>query len=243
MALAFLAGIWTAARRAPFGGIPGEKLLDLGPWLIVGGIAGARLLYVISYWPERFAGQPLSELFMVWNGGLVYYGGFIGAALACIVYARVRKLPLWKLADVMAPSVALGSAFGRIGCFLNGCCYGRACHLPWAVTFPETARGAPPGVPLHPTQIYDSLLNLALYGGLAWLYRRKKFDGQVFASYLVGYALLRSFVEAFRGDYPVYLNGWATPGQKVSLGIFAAGLLLWWGLPRLSLRQKASGKK
>jgi phosphatidylglycerol---prolipoprotein diacylglyceryl transferase len=94
-------------------------------------------------------------------------------------------------------------------------------------------------VPLHPTQIYDSLLNLALYASLAWLYRRKKFDGQVFATYLVGYALLRSLVEVFRGDYPQrYLGGWATPAQLVSIGIFGAGLVLLFLLPHFGAGQK-----
>lgn len=225
VALAFVAGLWTASRRSARDGIPGEKILDLGPWLIVGAILGARILYVTSYWREEFSGRSVMEIFAVWRGGLVFYGGLIGASLACVLYARWKRVPLWKLADVLAPSVALGSVFGRLGCLLNGCCYGSACHLPWAITFPPESRSAPPGVPLHPVQLYDSLLNLVCYLGLAWLYRRKKFDGQVFAVYLVAYAFLRSFVEMFRGDYPQhYLGGWATPAQLLSIAILAAGL-------------------
>ena len=237
VALAFLAGLWTASRRGLREGFSAEKILDLGPWLIVGTILGARTLYVISYWNEQFAGEPLVEIFKVWRGGLVYYGGLIGASLACVLYARVKKLPLWKLADVVAPSIALGYVFGRIGCLMNGCCYGRECHLRWAITFPPGSHPAPAGIPLHPTQVYDSLLNLFFYLFLAWLYRRKKFDGQVFAAYLIGYALLRSFVEFFRGDYPVhYLGGWATPAQVVSIGILAVGLILLAFLPRTTQR-------
>jgi phosphatidylglycerol---prolipoprotein diacylglyceryl transferase len=228
VATAFLAGLWTASRRSLRDGISGDKILDLGPWLIIGAILGARALYVISYWHEQFANHPISEIFMVWKGGLVYYGGLIGATLAGILYAQLKKIPMWKLGDAIAPSVALGYVFGRIGCLMNGCCYGRACHLPWAITFPSVSNGAPPGVPLHPTQIYDSLLNLLFYAFLSWLYRRKKFDGQVFAAYLIGYALLRSFVEIFRGDYPQhYLGGWATPAQVVSIGIVLVGVTLW----------------
>ena len=235
VALGFLAGLWTASRRGLREGIPSEKILDLGPWLIVGTIIGARTLYVISYWREEFAGKSIGEIFMVWHGGLVFYGGFIGASLACVLYTRLKMLPLWKVADTVAPSIALGSVFGRIGCLLNGCCYGRECHLPWAITFPPGSRPAPPGIPLHPTQVYDSLLNLGLYIGLAALYRRKKFDGQVFAGYLVGYAVCRSIVEFFRGDYPQhYLGGWATPAHLVSIGILAMGVLLWSLLPRWS---------
>ena len=226
VALAFLMGLWTASRRSPHEGIQGEKVLDLGPWLIVGAIVGSRALFVISYWQEEFAGRPLVEVFKVWRGGLVFYGGLIGASLAFVCYARLKMLPLWKFADVLAPSIALGSVFGRIGCLLNGCCYGRECHLPWAITFPASSVSAPPGVPRHPTQIYDALLNLLLYAVLAWLYRRKKFDGQVFALYLVGYALFRSLVEIFRGDYGQHYLGWATPAQLVSIGTLVAGLAL-----------------
>jgi len=236
IAIAFLAGLWTASRRAVLTGIPGEKILDLGPWLIVGAILGARTLYVTSYWNEQFAGKPITEIFMVQKGGLVYYGGLIGASLACILFSQFKKLPLWKLADIMAPSIALGYVFGRIGCLLNGCCYGRACSALWAVTYPADHPTHPVGgtaTPVHPTQIYDSLLNLCLYLFLAWLFRRKKFDGQVFATYLICYACTRSFVEMFRGDYPIhYLGGWATPAHLISIGILVAGGTLLFLLPR-----------
>lgn len=236
MALAFLAGLWTASRRAQRDGITPEKILDIGPWLIVGAIAGARLFYVATYWDTLmdrplFPQAPWTEIFMVQRGGLVYYGGLMGAALACILFARIKQLPLWKLADILAPSIALGYVFGRIGCLLNGCCYGRVCSLPWAIHFPPGHETYPNGV--HPTEVYDSLLNLLLYAALAWLYRRKQFDGQVFAVYLLCYALTRSFVEMFRGDYTsAHLHDGLTPAHLVSIGIFAAGLALIRLLPR-----------
>jgi phosphatidylglycerol:prolipoprotein diacylglycerol transferase len=245
MAAGFLAGFWTASRRARFDKIPAETVLDLGPWLLVGSIIGARVLYVITFWREQFANAPVTEMFMVQKGGLVYYGGLIGASLAVIMYSRVRKVGLWKLADVLSPSIALGYVFGRIGCLMNGCCYGRACSMPWAIRFPaghETHPVGGLGIPVHPTQIYESLLNLCLYVALAWLYRRKKFDGQIFAIYLICYSLLRSFVETFRGDYPDYqhfLGGWATPAQLVSIGILIAGIGLIAALPRFKSAAKA----
>ena len=208
--------------------------MDVGPWLILGTIVGARALYVISYWKEEFANKPLREIFMVHHGGLVFYGGLIATIAVVIIYVHIRKLPLWKFADALAPSTALGYVFGRAGCLMNGCCYGRPTDLPWAIHFP--ADHPTKGVGVHPTQIYDSLLSAGLYLALAWLYRRKKFDGQVFASYLMAYAVMRSFVEFFRGDYRVhYLGGWATPAHLVSLGIFVAGALLYWKLPRREL--------
>jgi len=242
MALAFMAGLWTASRRGLRDNFSPEKILDLGPWLIVGAVLGARTLYVVSYWREEFAGRPLSEIFMIQHGGLVYYGGFIGAALACIIYARLKKLPLWKLADVVTPSIALGYIFGRIGCLLNGCCYGRVCTLPWAIHFPPSHETH--GVSLHPTQLYDAVLNAGLYAGLAWLYRRKKFDGQVFAVYLLCYAVTRSFVEYFRGDYtPEHLFAGLTPGQLVSVGIFAAGSILYWKRIGSGCNKTENGRK
>jgi len=229
--LGFVAGLWTAGRRGVRDGFAPEVFQDLGVWLIVGTILGARTLYVVSYWKESFAGHPWTEIFKVWEGGLVFYGGLIGASLATIICAQRKKLRLWKLADALAPSISLGYFFGRLGCFMNGCCYGRPTDLPWAVHFPPDNPYYPQGV--HPTQLYESFLGLALYAALARLYRRKKFDGQIFAIYLMCYAVLRSFVETLRGDYPVhYLGGWATPAQLVSFGIFTAGLVLYWQLPR-----------
>ena len=227
VALAFVFGLWTATRRARRVNVSSETISDVTLWLMVGTILGARTVYVITYWQDEFAGQPLTEIFAIWHGGLVYYGGLIGATLAGILCLRWKKLPIWKIADIFAPSIALGSVFGRIGCFLNGCCYGRACDLPWAVRFPADNPLHPPTTPVHPTEIYDALLNLGLYFFLAWLFRRKKFDGQVFATYLIGYAITRSFVEYFRGDYNAAHHHFGlTPAQLVSVPIFVAGLTL-----------------
>jgi phosphatidylglycerol:prolipoprotein diacylglycerol transferase len=225
IALAFFAGLWTATRRARRENIPGEKIADVVLWLMTGSIIGARFVYVTTYWKDEFAGQPLTEIFKIWHGGLVYYGGLIGAILAGYIYLRWKKMPLWKTADVLAPSIALGNVFGRIGCLLNGCCYGRACSLPWAIHFP--ADHATHGAPVHPTEIYDALDNFVLYLFLAWLFRRKKFDGQVFATYLIGYAVTRTIMECFRDDYTTgHIHYGLTPGELISIPIFIAGLAL-----------------
>jgi phosphatidylglycerol:prolipoprotein diacylglycerol transferase len=225
VAIAFIAGLWTASRRAGRDGFTREQILDSGPWLIVGSIIGARALYVISYWQRDFAGESWVKIFKIREGGLVFYGGLIGAGLAMLIYLHLKKLPVWKFADALAPSVSLGHIFGRLGCLMNGCCYGRPTEVPWAIHFPDDHETHGAGV--HPTQIYEAALSLALYGALAWLYRRKKFDGQVFATYLMSYAVVRSLVESFRGDYPTrYFGGVVTPGQLVSIGIFATGIIL-----------------
>jgi phosphatidylglycerol:prolipoprotein diacylglycerol transferase len=225
IALAFLAGLWTATRRARRENISGERIADVTLWLMIGSIVGARFVYVTTYWKTEFADQPVSEIFMIQHGGLVYYGGLIGATIAGMIYLRWKKMPLWKTADVLAPSIALGSVFGRAGCLLNGCCYGRVCSLPWAIRFP--ADHPTGGMPVHPTEIYDALLNLVLYFFLAWLFRRKKFDGQIFATYLILYAIFRSIVEYFRGDYPAdHIHAGLTSAQLVSVPIFVTGLAL-----------------
>ncbi len=266
MALAFFAGLWTATRRARLANVSSDAVTDVALWLMAGSILGARFVYVTTYWKQEFADQPISEIFMIQHGGLVYYGGLLGAIVFGVGYLIWKKLPVWRIADVFAPSVALGSVFGRIGCLLNGCCYGRACDLPWAIQFTNPqARdlsGTPLNVPLHPTEIYDALLNLLLYLGLAWLFRRRwetrienrgsklenagpaqhpspvlrslpsrLADGQIFALYLVGYAICRSTVEFFRGDYPPdHIHfGLFTSAQLLSLPILLAGvgLMVW----------------
>ena len=245
MGLAFVAGFWTAGRRGLRDGLHPEAILDLGTFLIIGAIIGARLTYVVSYWERDYACKPLWTILNLRDGGLVYYGGFIGATLSGLIVARFKKLPLWKMADVLTPSVALGSAIGRIGCLMTGCCFGRVCDLPWAIRFPnqspawqtqEAAHLIGPlegTLPVHPTEIYDSLLNFTLYLGLAWLYRHKKFDGQVFALYLMVYAITRSISDAFRGDYPPEnIHSGLTPAHLVSIGIFVAGAVLFRMLSR-----------
>ena len=225
MACAFLAGLWTATRRARLANVHGDVIADVTMWLMAGSIIGARFVYVTTYWKQEFADQPFSEVFMIQHGGLVYYGGLIGAMISALGYLYWKKLPVWKIADILAPSIALGSVFGRIGCLLNGCCYGRACDLPWAIHFPADHETHGAGV--HPTEIYDALLNLILYVFLAWLFRRKKFDGQIFTTYLIIYAVFRSIAEYFRGDYPAdHVHAGLTSAQLVSVPIFVTGIIL-----------------
>lgn len=236
VALGFISGTWLAARRAKVAGIDPIAIQDIVfPWLLVGGLVGARILFVISYWDREFASRPLSEAFAIWKGGLVFYGGLIGATLAGIVGVRRRGLPLWKTADALTPGLVLGHVFGRLGCLLNGCCFGRTCELPWAIRFP--ADHSTRGLPVHPAQLYEALLNLALCGFLVWWHdRKKRFDGQVFALYLLTYAVIRTVSEYFRGDYAVQSTpaaGVFTPGQSTSALILAAGIGLWIALRRL----------
>lgn len=227
VALGFLAGLWVAARNARRAGLPDDVIYDLAPWLVIGGLLGARALYVLSYWDRDFAGRPLGEIFAVWKGGLVFYGGLIAATGAGLWRLHRLQLPVWTLADCLAPGIVVGHAFGRIGCLLNGCCYGRPLNSAWSIHFPK--EHVTNGAPVHPAQLYEAGLNLLFFGLLMTVFSRRKFPGQVFCVYLIGYAVLRSTVEVFRGDYepsvPSALTR-LTPGQSTSLLILGAGVVL-----------------
>lgn len=242
VALGFWLGAWTAARRAPKVSIHPDTVWDLLWVLIVGGIVGARALYVMTYWERDFRHAPWSEIFMVHHGGLVFHGGFLVATAAGFSWCAWKKVPAWTMADILAPSLALGHALGRVGCLLNGCCYGRQCELPWAWHYPKVHETR--GLPVHPTQLYESILCLGLAGGLAWGFGRRRFEGQVFAIYLVAYGVLRSVVEMYRGDYPAsaLTFGVLTPAHWVSLGIIGMGVVLY-GLRRRSRRTETKEKE
>lgn len=228
VALGFLAAMWTASFRARTVGIRTETIMDLGIWMIVAGILGARIFYVVGHW-EEFTSNPI-EIIRVDHGGLVFYGGFIGAALASILFVKRKKLDYWKLADAVAPSIALGHAFGRMGCFMNGCCFGKACSLPWAVHFPVEHETH--GVGVHPTQIYEAIGNLAIFAALHWFYPKRRFDGEVFWLYVLSYGVLRFADEFFRGDYRVhFLHGLLAPGQVTAIVLIVVALVFLWRLP------------
>ncbi len=199
LAMGFLAAIWFSKRNARFYDLKPDDISDLFFVILVSGIVGARLLYVIINFDD-FRASPL-DIFKLWNGGLVFFGGFIGAVAASIVTLRIKKLPFFKTADTIAPGVALGHGIGRLGCFFAGCCYGRQCDLPIAVQFSHPDSLAPLHVPLHPTQIYMVVANLILFLILIFLQRRKRFHGMIFLSYIILYSVFRFIIEFFRGDF------------------------------------------
>lgn len=164
------------------------------------GLVGGRVLFVLtnlSYFREHPA-----EMIEFWGGGLVFYGGFLTAFPAALLYLRHKKLPLAQSLDVLAPGLALGHAFGRIGCLFAGCCHGRYCELPWAVRLDtDQVEPALRGLPVHPTQLYESFGLFVLTGVLVAIHRsRRARAGTVALAYLMGYAVLRAVVELFRGD-------------------------------------------
>ena len=199
LALGFMAAVWFSKRNASFYNTSEQVISDLFFAILLSAIVGARFLYVLINFDD-FRHNPM-EIFKIWNGGLVFFGGFIAAVGACLIVLRLKKLPIAKTADIIAPGIALGHSIGRLGCLFAGCCYGRACDLPFAIKFTNPAGLAPLNVYLHPTQLYMVLSNFCLFLILMWLQKRKKFHGMVFLSYIMLYSAFRSGIEFFRGDF------------------------------------------
>lgn len=246
---AFLAGMGLAARLARRHRVDPEIIYDLAFWIFLGGLLGARGFYVVQYWGDRV--RTLGDVFRLWEGGIVLYGSILGGTAAFLGYAAVRKIPVLPTLDALAPALALGIAIGRLGCFLNGCCYGDLCELPWAVSFPPDSspwwsqvrsgqlpqaapfvesirRGTiPDGVPwsltVHPTQIYSALGCTIITLLLLAYYPLRRRDGSVMALLMLTYPLHRFLVEWLRNDEGAFFAG-MTISQNLSILIFASGL-------------------
>jgi phosphatidylglycerol:prolipoprotein diacylglycerol transferase len=198
LAAAFFLALALAVRQARKEGIVPEKVVDLGLYLLVAAIVGSRILFILTDL-QYYIEHPL-KIFFVWEGGLVFFGGLILAIPLGIYYIKKNNLPLWKVADIAAPSIAIAQAVGRLGCFSAGCCYGRPTDIPWAVTFRDPDSLARLNVPLHPTQIYESLGTFLIFLFLIIIRKRKSFDGQLFWLYVLLYSFIRFFIEFYRGD-------------------------------------------
>ena len=222
VALAFIAGLWLAGREAERRGLDPRMVQDLGFLVLIAAILGARLFFVLIEW-RHFVDHPL-QVFEIWKGGLVFYGGFTAAILAGVLYVRAKELPTWDVGDLAVPSLALGQALGRLGCFFAGCCFGAECDLPWAVTFSDPRSLAPLGVALHPSQLYAAAANLVIFAVLYWGVRlRQSSSGQVLGSYLVLYPTTRFLLEFLRDDPRGALGGLST-SQALGIPLLAVGL-------------------
>jgi phosphatidylglycerol:prolipoprotein diacylglycerol transferase len=198
MALAFIVGILVARRRARAAGLDPDVIIDFAFFVILASIAGARAVHVIVQW-DYYRADPLS-IFRIWEGGLAQYGGIAAGVVTGMIFFVRRHIDPWMGSDVVAPSVALGVAIGRIGCFLNGCCYGKACSLPWAVTFPPSSIAGQHvhGAALHPTQIYESLAALVIFFVLIAVDRRKPFYGFTLWLLIILLAAYRFLIDPIR---------------------------------------------
>ncbi len=245
-ALGFVAAYLLMLWRAPRHGISRDRISDFTFLAMVAGLVCARGLYVLQNW--GYFGRNPGEIIRIDHGGQVFYGGFIGAVVAVAVLAKVKRVRLGSLADVFAPALPLGHALGRIGCFLNGCCFGRpfdgACavhyHVPeYHATLEaqaelgQIASGAAQPLPVFPVQLLASFANLAICLFLLVVARRLKQPGRLFALYAMTYSAVRFSTEFLRGDYVAPPLG-LTPAQWVGLGVFPVALVafVWLGRRR-----------
>ncbi len=230
LVIAFLVGAHVSKREANRVGLDPLLIGDLLFWALLSSILGARIAFVLTYFRGFIVeGSPWTtfvNLINITRGGLVFYGGFIGGTLALIVYCRFRKILIPAMCDLVGVVLPLGIAFGRVGCFLTGCCWGKVTDLPWAVRFPRLLpkEEVPFGgyafadhlnrgwvgledthsLPIHPTQLYETLAMVAFFFFLWSVRKRKTYDGQIGLAVVAGYAVWRFFNETLRGDNPAF---------------------------------------
>lgn len=220
LAAAYLLGLQFALIRARRRGLNAQRVMDLGIWIIVSALIGAKLLLLIVDF-RQFTSSP-RELFGLARSGGVFYGGLIAGVGVALWYMRKHALPLWTTTDVFAPGIALGHIVGRFGCLMAGCCFGRPTSLPWAITFRDAAAaanvGTPLNVPLHPTQLYEAGAEAVILLVLLGLERRARpFPGRTFWSYMLLYGVSRFIIEFFRGDNRGMVFDALSTSQFVSL--------------------------
>src|SRR6187200_1654039 len=235
LAAAYLLGLQFALIRARARGLDGQRVMDLGIWIIVSALVGAKLLLLIVEF-KQFTSSPRELLGLARSGG-VFYGGLIAAVTVALIYLRKHRLPLWTTTDVFAPGIALGHIVGRMGCLLAGCCFGRPTSVPWAITFtnPMAAAnvGTPLGIPLHPTQLYEAGAEfLILVFLLLWERRGLGFPGRTFWSYLLLYGVSRFVIEFYRGDSRGMVFDMLSTSQFVSIILVPLSIVMLFMLSR-----------
>jgi len=242
MMIGFLIGLYRALRAARKKGVDPAAVTDAALYSLLSGVVGARLVFVLLNWPQFR--HNLGSLLSVWEGGLSFHGGVLCAVAVVYAYTRIKRIPFLLMADTLAPSLAIAYAFTRIGCFLNGCCYGVETNLPWAMRFPE-ALG-----PRHPTQLYAFAANILIYlllvraerwgnaggsyaSGPAFRPEAGKRDGFVFAAYLAMYSVYRFLIEILRKGATAEVFAWGlTQAQVVSVVVFLFAAAALWRLRR-----------
>ncbi len=234
--------LWRARREK----IDTNVVYELATWLFLGGLVGARGLYVLLH-PEVI--HTVGDIFRSWQGGNVFYGCILGGLAGSLLYWCRRPYPLWTMIDVAAPAVAIGAAVGRIGCFLNGCCDGVVCTLPWGVQFPAgshawmrqmnaglISEGALWSLPVHPTQLYAAAAALAVLGALLAYFPGRRRHGEVMALLMITYSMTRLPIEALRADERVVLFAGMNSAQVISVVLLVLGLAAWLCLRFANLR-------
>ncbi len=215
ISLGVLAGVLVALRECRRVGFKEENLLDFLLFAIPAGIIGARTYYVIFSWD--YYSKNLDQIINIRNGGLAIHGALIAGAIVGVIFCKIRKINVWQILDIVIPSVALGQAVGRWGNFINQEAYGGPTDLPWGIMVN--------GVKVHPTFLYESIINLLVFILLMWYRKNKrKHQGEVFALYLILYSIGRFFVEGMRTDSLMFMN--MRIAQLLSLGLVLLGIII-----------------
>jgi len=231
LAVSYLLGLQLARRRARARGLDASRVLDLGIYIIIAALVGAKLLLLVTDF--RNVTFSFEELISLTRSGGVFYGGLILAVLVAFWYIQRHRLPFWTTCDVFAPGIALGHVTGRLGCLAAGCCYGKPTEVPWAIVFTNPAAalnvGTPLNVPLHPTQLYEAGSELLILGLLLATEKRgRPFAGRTFWLYMALYGISRYVIEVYRGD-PRGMVGMFSTSQFISLILvpLAVAMLVW----------------
>ncbi len=232
-----LIGLWISVRNSERLGIDGEKAWNLGILVVLCGIVGAKVLYIVNDW-SYYAAHP-ADIFSIatLQAGGVFSGGLIAAFAAAAWYVRKHHMPPLGTCDAFAPGLAMGHAIGRIGCFAAGCCYGKETHHWWSVTFTNplaaAITGTPLNKPLEPTQLFESAVELANFFFLMWLLKRRKFEGQIFGAFLFIYGVARFFLEFLRDDpgRGSVFGGAMSGTQLIAMGMVVGGGIIWYLRP------------
>jgi len=229
VAIAFLVAIYITGRLAKRAGVNAERVTNLAVYCAIAGMIGAKLFMFLFDW-QLYASNP-SEIFAfsTLQAAGVYQGGLLLAVLTAVFYMRREHLPGLATADLFAPGIAVGHGIGRLGCMAAGCCWGKECHLPWAVTFTNTdahqLTDVPLNVPLHPTQLYESISEFVIFGFLWWYIHRDHRSGTVIGWYMVLYSTVRFLVEFVRNHEQSLVAGLSLT-QWISLGTLLIGFYL-----------------
>lgn len=243
VASGFLLGIYVARHFARVFGLDPERIFNLAVYLALAAIVGAKLFLVLQDWRAYWhdPGSLFSWYFLQSAG--IFYGGLIGALIVLTLYVRRQRLRWLAVGDAVVPGLAIGHGLGRLGCFSAGCCYGKAAHGFWAVTFhsayANATTGVPINVPLYPTQLMEAAAEGCIFLGLWWLSRRRAFEGQLTAVYLLSYGVVRFLVDFLRAYEPqaMLFHGTMTDAQLTSLGMIALAIGIWIVRARKKLAQ------